>query len=65
MDNVKNGYSHSGHKTLYLAVFQKEIDEINWGFACCYKFKKAKNKSSISFAWEWSNMSVVTWVMRL
>ena len=40
---VKNGYGHSGQRTLKLAVSQEWIDGINWLFGCFYKFRKAKS----------------------
>ena len=40
---VENGWGHSGHSTLKLAVSQKEIAGINWFLVCWYKFRKAKN----------------------
>ena len=33
----------SGHGTLKLTVSQKWTDEINWFFACWYKFSKTKS----------------------
>ena len=36
---VKNRCGHSGRKILLLAVFQEEIKEKNWFFACWYKFR--------------------------
>ena len=33
----------SGHRTQKLTLSQKWTDEINWFFACWYKFKKAKS----------------------
>lgn len=41
MGMVRNGYSQSGHGTLKLTLLQG--DEINWLFACCYKFRKTKS----------------------
>ena len=40
---VKNGCSHSGHKTLKLAISWKSIDETNWIFAYWYKFREAES----------------------
>ena len=39
---LKNGSGQSGHGTLKLTVSQKWIDGMNWYFACCSKFRKAK-----------------------
>ena len=33
----------SGHRALKLTLSQKWTDEINWFFACWYKFRKAKS----------------------
>ena len=34
----------SGHKTVKLTLSQKWTDEINWFFACWYKFRKTKSE---------------------
>ena len=40
---VKNGCGQYGHETLKLTLSQKWADGINWFFACCYIFRKAKS----------------------
>ena len=54
---IKNGYGHSGHKTLKLAVSQEGINGINWYLVCWYKFRKAK-KSVIIFGCSCSKMGL-------
>ena len=39
----KNGYDLLGHGTLKSAVSQEWIDELDWFFACWYKFMKDKS----------------------
>ena len=41
VSSVKNRCSHSGHRTLKLAVSEEQIDGIN-SYFFCYKFRKAK-----------------------
>ena len=40
---IKNGYGLLGHGTLKSAVSREWIDELDWFFACWYKFMKAKS----------------------
>ena len=42
MTVVKNECGNSGLRTLKLAVFQTEINQINWFLVCWYKFRKTK-----------------------
>ena len=44
--NGKKGYGQSGYETLKLNVSQEWVIGINWFFAWCNKFRKAKNPFS-------------------